>query len=113
MKQIKSHFLIFLYFLASSCQEAKDGFEFKKVFFYQQQPKVDYHEFFHRVEFLELKFDNEVNWIGNIDQYQIAGDHVYLMDESQRKKIVKFDLQGNFVAEANSVNDGPEGSLMI
>lgn len=70
---------------------------------------MNFNELFQGLDFFELKFNDVEFWIGNIDSYKIVGDYIYLMDESQGKKIVKFDLQGDFIAEIKSVNDSPEG----
>ncbi|MFC0264717.1 6-bladed beta-propeller [Fontibacter flavus] len=100
--------LIMVIFL-NSCWKVIQPIEFEKVELTEENSKMNFKDFFRDMDFFELKFSNEEFWIGNIDSYKIVGDYIYLMDESQGKKIVKFDLQGNFIAEINSVNDAPEG----
>lgn len=101
--------LLIIIICLNSCGGETEQIEFKKVELIEENSNIKFSELFRNMDFFELKFSNEEFWIGNIDSYKIVGDYIYLMDESQGKKIVKFDLQGNFIAEINSVNDAPEG----
>lgn len=102
-------FLLIGIIFLNSCRKETEQIEFKKVELSEESSNMNFTELFQGVDFFELKFNNEEFWIGNIDSYKIVGDYIYLMDESQGKKIVKFDLQGDFIAEIKSVNDSPEG----
>lgn len=101
--------LLIIIICLNSCGDETEQIEFKKVELIEENSNIKFSELFRNMDFFELKFSNEEFWIGNIDSYKIVGGYIYLMDESQGKKIVKFDLQGNFIAEINSVNDAPEG----
>lgn len=104
--------LLFLFIgiiFLNSCRKETEQIEFKKVELSEESSKMNFNELFQGLDFFELKFNDVEFWIGNIDSYKIVGDYIYLMDESQGKKIVKFDLQGDFIAEIKSVNDSPEG----
>lgn len=101
--------LLIIIICLNSCGGETEQIEFKKVELIEENSNIKFSELFRNMDFFELKFSNEEFWIGNIDSFKIVGDYIYLMDESQGKKIVKFDLQGNFIAEINSVNDAPEG----
>lgn len=104
--------LLFLFIgiiFLNSCRKETEQIEFKKVELSEESSKMNFNELFQGLDFFELKFNDVEFWIGNIDSYKIVGDYIYLMDESQGKKIVKFDLQGDFIVEIKSVNDSPEG----
>lgn len=109
MKLIKMLLLLLALIGSFSCQRKDQELEFEKVFLNQESPGLEINQVFHKVELMELRFNNEGEWIGNIDQYKITGDHIFLLDESQGQKIIKFDLLGNFVSEINSVGDSPDG----
>lgn len=109
MKFNKLPLLLLTLFIFFSCQRKDQDFEFEKVFLNQESSDLEINQVFLKVELLELRFNEEGEWIGNIDQYKIEGDHIYLLDESQGQKIAKFDLLGNFVSELNSVGDSPDG----
>jgi len=108
MKIIKLLLLLLGFIGSFSCKKEQD-IEFEKVFLKEESPGLEINQVFHKVELMELSFDNEGEWIGFIDQYKIAGDHIFLLDESQGQKITKFDLHGNYVSEINSVGDSPDG----
>ncbi|MCH6199348.1 6-bladed beta-propeller [Aquiflexum sp. LQ15W] len=108
MKIIKL-LLLLLGFIGSFSCKKDQNIDFEKVFLKEESPDLEINQVFHKVELMELSFDNEGEWIGYIDQYKIAGDHIFLLDESQGQKIAKFDLLGNYVSEINSVGDSPEG----
>jgi len=109
MKIRNISWILLLIFNISSCQKAKEDEVFEKVFLNEQSSNPDIKDYFQKMELVEMIFDDNEKWIGNIDLYKISLDHLYLLDESQGKKIVKFDLQGNFVLEINSVGDSPDG----
>lgn len=108
MKLIKLRLLLLGFIGSFSCKNDQD-IEFEKVFLNEESSGLDVNQVFSKVELMELRFNNESDWIGNIDQYKISGDHIYLLDESQGQKITKFNLFGNYVSELNSVGDSPDG----
>lgn len=109
MKPINTSCFLLLILLISFCKPSSIEENFTKVNLNFKDSGLSYEDFFETIELVELKFENDSNWIGNIDSYELANEELYVLDESQGKKIVKFDLSGQFLGEILSVGDAPVG----
>ncbi len=68
---------------------------------------ADFNSVFNQVEILPIK--NEIDtsiWFGQIAQYKIYDDLIYLLDENQSKSITAIDLNGNVKFQFKNVGDG-------
>jgi len=106
--KITKFFYVKIVFIIASCGQGVDEIAFPQVKL-NSQSSGKLSDFFQRVELVELVSKDSGIWIGNIDLYKITENHIYLLDESQGKKIMKFNHQGDFIAEVISVGESPLG----
>lgn len=106
--KITNFFCVIIVFIITSCRQGVDEIAFPQVKL-NSQSSGKLSDFFQRVELVELVSKDSGIWIGNIDLYKVTENHIYLLDESQGKKIMKFNHQGDFIAEVISVGESPLG----
>jgi hypothetical protein len=106
--KITKFFYVKIVFIIASCGQGVDEIAFPQVKL-NSQSSGKLSDFFQRVELVELVSKDSGIWIGNIDLYKVTENHIYLLDESQGKKIMKFNHQGDFIAEVISVGESPLG----
>lgn len=106
--KIINFFYVLVVFLIISCGSAVDEISFPQVKL-NSPSSGPLSDFFKQVELVELVSKDSAIWIGNIDLYKVTENHIYLLDESQGKKIMKFNHQGDFIAEVISVGESPLG----